>query len=105
MNRFEHCQPAEEAESAAGNCSCGTARITPGRKAGFSRLCTTNGVCIYISRGGIGRPEHGAYPSYFHAKNAALHYTLAYHKSPKEQALLKKFRLMGDLDQPLLFED
>jgi hypothetical protein len=58
-----------------------------------------------IGYSGMGRPEHGAYPSCFHAKNAALHYAIVYHKSPHEQAILKKFRLMRDLDQPLLFDE
>jgi hypothetical protein len=53
----------------------------------------------------MGRPEHGTYRSYFEAKNAALHSVINHHQSAYEQALLKKFRLMNDLDQPLLFDD
>jgi hypothetical protein len=58
-----------------------------------------------IADGGIGRPEQGPYRSYFEAKNTALHYVINCHTSPRQQALLKKFRLMNDLDQPLLFND
>jgi hypothetical protein len=63
------------------------------------------GLSTSIGYDGMGAPDHGAYPSYFHAKNAALHCARDRHKSPHEQTILKKFRLMRDLDQPLLFED
>jgi hypothetical protein len=63
------------------------------------------GLSTSIGYSGMRRPEDGAYPSYFQAKNAALRYTITRHKDPKEQAILKKFRLMRDVDQPLLFED
>jgi hypothetical protein len=63
------------------------------------------GLSTSIGYSGVGHPEHGAYLSYFHAKNAALHCAKNHHKSPHEQMILKKFRLMKDLDQPLLFED
>jgi hypothetical protein len=53
----------------------------------------------------MGRPENGAYRSCFEAKNAALHYIVDCHKSPLQKSMLWKFRLMMDLDQPLLFED
>jgi hypothetical protein len=63
------------------------------------------GLSTSIGDGGMGRPEHGTYHSYFEAKNAALHYIIDYHKSPLQNAVLRKFRLMNDLDQPLLFDD
>jgi hypothetical protein len=58
-----------------------------------------------IEDGGIGRPEQGPYRSYFEAKNTALHHVIDCHTSPRQQAILKKFHLMNDLDQPLLFDD
>jgi hypothetical protein len=63
------------------------------------------GLSTSIGDGGMGRPEHGTYHSYFEAKNATLHYIIDYHKSPLQNAVLRKFRLMNDLDQPLLFDD
>jgi hypothetical protein len=63
------------------------------------------GVSTSIGDGGIGHPEQGPYRSCFEAKNAALHHVIDYHTSPRQQAILKKFRLMEDLDQPLLFDD
>jgi hypothetical protein len=63
------------------------------------------GLSTSIGCDGMGHPEHGSYPSYFHAKNAALHCAKNRHQSPYEQTILRKFRLMRDLDQPLLFED
>jgi hypothetical protein len=63
------------------------------------------GLSTSIGDGGIGHPEQGKYHSYFEAKNAALHCVIACHKSSRQQELLKKFRLMQDLDQPLLFDD
>jgi hypothetical protein len=63
------------------------------------------GLSTSIGDGGIGRPEQGSYPSFFEAKNAALHHIRKYHTSPLQQAVLRKFRLMADLDQPLLFYD
>jgi hypothetical protein len=62
------------------------------------------GLLTSIGEGGMGRPEHGTYHSYFEAKNAALHYIADHHKSPLQQAILKKFRLMNDLGQPLFFD-
>jgi hypothetical protein len=63
--------------------------------------------CIRTSIGdsGIGRPRQGPYRSCFEARNAALHCVIDYHKSPSQKTLLKKFRLMEDIDQPLLFDD
>jgi hypothetical protein len=63
------------------------------------------GLLTSIGDGGVGRPEHDLYPSFFEAKNAALHTIIKYHTSPLQQAVLRKFRLMDDLDQPLLFYD
>jgi hypothetical protein len=63
------------------------------------------GVSTSIGDGGIGHPEHGTYHSFFEAKNAALHYVIDCHKSPIQKTILRKFRIMGDLDQPLLFDD
>jgi hypothetical protein len=63
------------------------------------------GVSTSIGDGGIGRPEHGTYRSYFEAKNAALHHVIDCHTSPLQKKILKKFRLMENLDQPLLFDD
>jgi hypothetical protein len=63
------------------------------------------GVLTSIGNGGIGHPEQGTYRSYFEAKNAALHHVSDCHKSPSQERILKKFRLMEDLDQPLLFDD
>jgi hypothetical protein len=63
------------------------------------------GMRTSIGDGGIGHPEQGTYRSYFEAKNAALHHVIDYHKSPLQKAVLRKFRLMEDLDQPLLFDD
>jgi hypothetical protein len=63
------------------------------------------GVLTSIGDGGIGHPEHGTYRSYFEAKNAALHYVVDCHTSPRQKTLLRKFRLMEDIDQPLLFDD
>jgi hypothetical protein len=62
-------------------------------------------VSTSIGDSGIGHPNIGAYHSYFEAKNAALHYVITCHKSPLQQAILRKFRLMKDLDQPLLFDE
>jgi hypothetical protein len=75
------------------------------RYPGASSWVSLFGLSTSIGYNGTGQPEYGAYPSYFHAKNAALHNALDFHKSPKEQAVLKRFRLLEDLDQPLLFED
>jgi hypothetical protein len=58
-----------------------------------------------VSTSIIGHPEHGAYNSFFEGKNAALHYVINCHASPLQQAILKKFRLMKDIDQPYLFDD
>lgn len=63
------------------------------------------GLSTSIGYSGVGRPENGAYHSFFEAKNAALHSVIKCHKSTFEQAILKKFRLMRDLDQPLLFDE
>ena len=63
------------------------------------------GILTSLGDGGIGHPEQGAYCSYFEAKNAALHYVIDCHTSPLQKAVLRKFRLMEDLDQPLLFDD
>jgi hypothetical protein len=63
------------------------------------------GLSTSIGDGGMGHPENGAYCSCFEAKNAALHYIVDCHKSPLQKSLLRKFRLMRDLDQPLLFDD
>ncbi|MDR2177549.1 MAG: hypothetical protein LBP20_05845 [Treponema sp.] len=63
------------------------------------------GLSTSIGEGGIGYPEQGAYRSYYEAKNAALHCIIKCHKSPRQKGILKKFRLMRDLDQPLLFDD
>jgi hypothetical protein len=63
------------------------------------------GLSISIGYGGMAHPESGAYPSFFEAKNTALKIVKKFHKSKKEQAILKKFRIMADLDQPLLFYD
>jgi hypothetical protein len=63
------------------------------------------GVLTSIGDGGIGHPEQGTYRSYFEAKNAALHQVIDYHTSPLQKTILRKFRLMEDLDQPLLFDD
>jgi hypothetical protein len=63
------------------------------------------GVSTSIGDGGIGHSEHGTYRSYFEAKNAALHYVVKCHTSPLQQAILSKFRLMEDIDQPLLFDN
>jgi hypothetical protein len=63
------------------------------------------GVLTSIGDGGIGHPKQGTYRSYFEAKNAALHYVIKYHTSPLQKTILRKFRLMEDLDQPLLFDD
>jgi hypothetical protein len=63
------------------------------------------GMRTSIGDGGIGHPEQGTYRSYFEAKNAALHHVIKCHTSPLQKAVLRKFRLMEDLDQPLLFDD
>jgi hypothetical protein len=63
------------------------------------------GLSTSIGDGGMGHPEHGSFKSFFEAKNAALHYILKYHKSPLQKKILRKFRLMEDIDQPLLFYD
>ena len=63
------------------------------------------GVLTSIGDGGIGHPEQGTFHSYFEAKNAALHYVVKCHTSPRQRAVLSKFRLMKDIDQPLLFDD
>jgi hypothetical protein len=63
------------------------------------------GIRTSIGDGGIGHPENGVYHSCFEAKNAALHHVIKCHTSPLQKTLLRKFRLMEDLDQPLLFDD
>jgi hypothetical protein len=63
------------------------------------------GLSTSIGLGGVGFGEEGAYPSFFEAKNAALHCVAQFHKSPLEKTMLRKFRLMMDIDQPLLFYD
>jgi hypothetical protein len=63
------------------------------------------GLLTSIGDGGIGYPEQGSFNSFFEAKNAALRDIKKYHTSPLQQAVLRKFRLMADLDQPLLFYD
>jgi hypothetical protein len=63
------------------------------------------GLSTSIGLGGVGFGEEGAYPSFYAAKNAALHFVAQYHKSPLDKTLLRKFRLMRDIDQPLLFYD
>jgi hypothetical protein len=70
-----------------------------------SRKLFSFGLSTSIGYGGVGHPEDGIYHSYFEAKNAALHFIVAYHNSTQEQTILRKFRLMRDLDQPLLFDD
>jgi hypothetical protein len=69
------------------------------------RKVFSSGLSTFFGDGGIGHPEQGIYRSYFEAKNAALHHVIDCHKSPLQQAVLRKFRLMRDLDQPLLFDD
>jgi hypothetical protein len=61
------------------------------------------GLSTSIGTGGFCFPDNGEYGTFFEAKNTALHDIFNYFKNPFEQAILKKFRLMGDLDQPLLF--
>jgi hypothetical protein len=63
------------------------------------------GISTSIVDGGIGHPEQGTYCSYFAAKNAALHYIIKCHTSHRQMAMLKKFRLMEDIDQPYLFDE
>jgi hypothetical protein len=63
------------------------------------------GIRTSIGDGGIGHLEQGTYHTYFEAKNTALHHVIDCHKSPLQQTILRKFRLMEDLDQPLLFDD
>jgi hypothetical protein len=63
------------------------------------------GLLTSIGDGGIGYPEQGSFKSFFEAKNAALHSILKHHQSPPQKVMLRKFRLMEDLDQPLLFYD
>jgi hypothetical protein len=63
------------------------------------------GLLASIGNGGVGRPEQGSYPSLYEAKNAALHTIIKCHDSPSQQAILRKFLLMEDVDQPLLFYD
>jgi hypothetical protein len=63
------------------------------------------GLLTSIGDGGMGRPEQGTYHSYFEAKNAALHYIADHHNSPLQQTVVRKFRLLKDIDQPLLFDD
>jgi hypothetical protein len=63
------------------------------------------GLSTSIGDGGMGHPERGSYKSFFEAKNAALHYVINHHKSPLQKTILRKFRLMEDMDQPLLFDD
>jgi hypothetical protein len=63
------------------------------------------GLSTSIGLGGVCFGEEGAYPSMYAAKNAALHFVADYHKSPQDKTLLRKFRLMKDIDQPLLFDD
>jgi hypothetical protein len=63
------------------------------------------GLSTSIGDGGIGHPENGTYRSCFEAKNAALHRIKQYHHSPLQKALLSKFRIMKDIDQPYLFDD
>jgi hypothetical protein len=63
------------------------------------------GLLTSIGDGGIGYPEQGSFKSFFEAKNAALHSIIKHHNSSPQKAILRKFRLMADLDQPLLFYD
>jgi hypothetical protein len=63
------------------------------------------GLSTSIGDGGMGHPEHGSYPSFFEAKNAALRYIVKFHKSPLQKKILRKFRLMEDVGQPYLFDD
>jgi hypothetical protein len=63
------------------------------------------GVSTSIGDGGIGHPEQGACRSYFEAKNTALHHVIDCHTSPRQKTILRKFRLMEDVDQPYLFDD
>jgi hypothetical protein len=70
------------------------------RKNSFSFSLST-----FIGDSGVGYPEQGSFNSFFEARNAALHYIIQHHKSPSQQSLLRKFRLLEDLDQPLLFDD
>jgi hypothetical protein len=58
-----------------------------------------------IGDGGIGYPENGVYRSCFEAKNTALRQIKQYHRSPLQRALLSKFRIMKDIDQPYLFDE
>jgi hypothetical protein len=62
-------------------------------------------VITSIVDGGIGHPTIGAYGSFQEAKQAALRYILKYHKSGKQRVLLKKFKMLKDVDQPYLFEN
>jgi hypothetical protein len=63
------------------------------------------GLSTSIGDGGMGRPEQGPYRSFFEAKNAALHYIVDRHQSTLQKSMLRKFRLMKDLDQPYLFDE
>jgi hypothetical protein len=63
------------------------------------------GLSTFIGDGGMGHPEGGVYRSCFEAKNAALRRIKQYHHSPLQKALLSKFRIMKDIDQPYLFDD
>jgi hypothetical protein len=65
----------------------------------------TYGIITFIGDGGFARPEQGSFKSFYGAKNAALHYLIASFKSPPQKKILRKFRLLDDLDQPLLFYD
>jgi hypothetical protein len=72
----------------------------------FKRRNTfTYDIMTFIGDGGFARPEEGPFKSFFGAKNAALHYIIASFKSPPQKTLLRKFRLMEDVDQPLLFDE
>jgi hypothetical protein len=72
----------------------------------FKRRNTfTYSIMTFIGDGGFGHPEEGPFKSFFEAKNAALHCAIKSFKSPPQKAILRKFRLLNDLDQPLLFYD
>jgi hypothetical protein len=61
-------------------------------------------VITSVGDGGIGFPNMGAYNSLQKAKTAALQCIRDYHKSPKQKDLLRKFKMLENLEQPDLFD-
>jgi hypothetical protein len=62
------------------------------------------GLSTFIADGGIGFPPRQQYPSYDEAKKAAYDCIINFHRSLKQQEILRAFKFIKDFAQCDLFD-